>query len=256
MQPIIIDIYAMIGNIDIDEILKNGITIQSSGTSGPPKSFFQSPSKIKAANLVALESQNITKASKIYTCCKLTHAGGLLAQTIPALSIGAAVDIVKFSAYDFVRDIVNYTHSHITPLHAKAIMLTKGFKSLDLSGIWITCGAEPVTWDIIESFVSKGATFMTNWGMSEIGPIAVNTVFKTLDDVYFYKNLSPDNATLLGDRYYCDVKIENKELIVKGNISIYNDWYYTKDKVIQIDNRLYYLGRTNKKVDLWKSIKG
>ena len=256
MQPIVIDIYAMIGNIDIDEILKNGITIQSSGTSGTPKSFFQSPAKIKAANLVALESQNITKASKIYTCCKLTHAGGLLAQTVPALSIGADVDIVKFSAYDFVRDINKYTHSHITPLHAKAIMLTKGFKSLDLSGIWITCGAEPVTWDIVESFVDRGATFMTNWGMSEIGPIAVNTVFKNLDEVYFHKSLTPDNATLLGDRYYCDIKIENQELVAKGDISIYNDWYYTKDKVVKIDNRLYYLGRTNKEIDIWKSIKG
>jgi hypothetical protein len=254
MQPIIIDIYAMIGNID--EILKNGITIQSSGTSGPPKSFFQSPSKIKAANLVALESQNITETSKIYTCCKLTHAGGLLTQTVPALSIGATVDIVKFSAYDFVRDIVKYTHSHITPLHAKAIMLTKGFKSLDLSGIWITCGAEPVAWDIIESFVGKGAIFMTNWGMSEIGPIAINTVFKNLDEVYLHKSLTPDNATLLGDRYYCDIKIENQELIAKGDISIYDDWYYTKDKVLEIDNRLYYLGRTNKEIDLWKSIKG
>jgi len=256
MQPIVIDIYAMIGNIDIDEILKNGITIQSSGTSGTPKSFFQSPAKIKAANLVALESQNITKASKIYTCCKLTHAGGLLAQTVPALSIGADVDIVKFSAYDFVRDINKYTHSHITPLHAKAIMLTKGFKSLDLSGIWITCGADPVTWDIVESFVDKGAIFMTNWGMSEIGPIAVNTVFKNLDEVYFHKSLTPDNATLLGDRYYCDIKIENQELVAKGDISIYNDWYYTKDKVVKIDNRLYYLGRTNKEIDIWKSIKG
>lgn len=239
--------------IVFEKIIQDGINIQSSGTSGAPKLFFQTPVKLKQANLVALDAQQITKSSRIYTCCKVTHAGGLLAQTLPALSIGASVDIVKFNAWEFVKVIKNYTHTHITPLHAKAIMLTKNFQSLDLSGIWITCGADPVTWDIIDAFVSKGATFMTNWGMSEIGPIAINKVFKDRSEVEYLKNI---NATILGDRFYCDWKIIDGELIVKGDISIYDDWYHTKDKVFLNSNSLFYTGRTNAEVNLWSPKKG
>lgn len=242
--------------INFNDILENGVTIQSSGTSGGSKSYFQSPDKLATANKIAIIAQRLSQSSRVYTCCKTTHAGGLLAQTLPALSIGAHVDIVNFSAYDFVRQINNYTHTHITPLHAKAIMLTKTFKTLDLSNIWITCGADPVTWDIIEAFVGQGATLMANWGMSEIGPIAINTVFDNLDKVDTYKSMAPSNATILGDVPWCQYKIVNNELIVKGDISVYDDWYPTKDQVILIDNILFYTGRTNTEVDLWTPKKG
>jgi acyl-CoA synthetase (AMP-forming)/AMP-acid ligase II len=242
-------------NIDFDfkSIISNGISINSSGTSGVPSLFFQTPEKIKAANIVAIDSQKITKSSRIYTCCKITHAGGLFAQTIPALHIGAHVDIVKFDAYKFVKDIKNYTHTHITPLHAKAIMLTKGFKTLDLSNIWITCGADPVTNDIIKAFVSKGATFMVNWGMSEIGPIAINKTFRNIEEI---DSTNIDKSTVLGDTFWCDWKIDQNELVVKGDICIFDNWYYTKDIVFLKNNVLYFKGRTNKEIDIWFPKKG
>jgi hypothetical protein len=241
---------------DYQQILSNGITIHSSGTTGTATSYFQPPEKIKAANEIALLRQHISKSSKIYTCCKLSHAGGLLAQTLPALEIGAQVDIEDFNAYTFVKKITNYTHTHITPLHAKAIMMTKGFRQLDLTGVWVTCGADPVTWDIVESFVSKGAKFLANWGMSEVGPIAINTLFDSMEKVVYYKSLCPDNATILGDIASCDIKLVNGELFVRGKISIYDNWYATKDKVVSKQAVLFYQGRTNKEVDLWNPIKG
>ena len=242
--------------LNTQHILSNGITIHSSGTSGEPNAYFQSPAKIKIANELARDRQQIVKSSKVYTCCKISHAGGLLAQTLPALEIGAQVDIEDFNAYTFGRKIKNYTHSHITPLHAQAIMMTRGFHNLDLTGVWITCGADPVTWDIVESFVTKGAKFLANWGMSEIGPIAINTLFDSMEKVHYYKSLCPSNATILGDVAACDFKIVNDELCVKGDISIYNDWHATKDKVISVQGILFYQGRTNKEVDLWNQVKG
>lgn len=242
--------------INFAQIMEQGITISSSGTSGEPKSYFQTPSKLRAANKVAREAQQITASSKVYTCCKTTHAGGLLAQTLPALEIGAHVDIVPFNAYEFVRAIKGYTHTHITPLHARAIMMTKGFQDSDLSGLWITCGADPVQWNVIESFVERGATVMVNWGMSEVGPIAINTRFDTLEKVAAYKKLCPDNATILGDISYCNFKIDNNELHIAGEICIYEGWYATKDSVTIKDGILFYQGRTNKEVDLWTPRKG
>jgi acyl-coenzyme A synthetase/AMP-(fatty) acid ligase len=97
---------------------------------------------------------------------------------------------------------------------------------------------------------------LVNWGMSEIGPIAINTMFDSLEKVNSYKNICPIHTTILGDIAYCNYKIVDSELYVKGPISIYNDWYATKDKVIDKDGILFYQGRTNKEIDLFSPKKG
>ena len=226
-------------------ILKNGIELSSSGTTGSPKKIYQSPSKLKNSNKVARECQKISSKSKIYTVCKMQHAGGLLAQTLPAFEVGADIDIEEFNAYKFCKKITNYTHTHLTPNHAKAIRLTKSFKNIDLNGIWVTCGSEPVEWDLIIDFVKKGCNFMVNWGMTEIGPCAINTVFKNLESVLDYKERSI-NGTLIGDKTYCDTKIRNNKLYVKGSISVFNDkWFDTKDIVaLNKNNEFYIQGRS------------
>ena len=132
----------------------------------------------------------------------------------------------------------------MAPNHAKAIIKTKGFANLNLKGIWITCGSDPVEWYIIESFVKKGATFMANWGMSEIGPLTINKIFYNLDQIQEVKR----KETILGDTYYCDWKIKDNKLFVKGDTCIYDDWYNTNDLVYLIEshynnNRMYYDGR-------------
>lgn len=232
--------------MDLLEILTTGITLKTSGTTGEPKEFYQSPSKLAAANQAAIVSQHLTSCSRVYTVCKTQHAGGLLAQTLPALSIGATVDIEPFNAYTWVRKIVNYTHSHITPAHGLAILSTKGFEYANLSGVWITCGSDSVSLDLIEAFVSRGATFMTNWGMTEIGPTAINYTFTSVDQVQAIKQQG-HFGTLLGNTFYCDYKIVHDELLVKGDISIFeNDWYATGDMVhLTASGELYHIGRKN-----------
>ena len=229
---------------NLDQILKKGIELKSSGTTGPQKQIYQSPEKLKFANEIARESQKISSKSKIYTICKMEHAGGLLAQTLPGYEIGAEIHIEKFNAFDFCKNISNFTHTHITPDHGRAISLTKSFKNLNLNGLWITCGSEPVDWELITKFVKKGCIFMVNWGMTEIGPCAINTVFKNIETVLDYKSKAI-KGTLMGDDVYCDTKIENKTLHVKGNISVYaNEWFDTKDIVKKnIYNHYYIQGR-------------
>ena len=124
-------------------------------------------------------------------------------------------------------------------------MGTKDFWNCDLNGLWVTCGSDPVDWDIIEAFVNAGATFMTNWGMTEIGPCAINTVFPNIETVQTYKEYQIDGLNLLGDRTYCDFQIsEWNELIVKGDICVYDDWFATGDLVeTNYPGDLYYAGR-------------
>ena len=113
--------------MNLTKILSDGCTIATSGTTGIPKEIIQSPTKLKAADEIAIKCQEITPDSKIYTICKLDHAGGLLAQTLPAVRIGAEVTVEPFNAFRFCREIKKYSHTHITPGHARLIMRTKGF---------------------------------------------------------------------------------------------------------------------------------
>lgn len=242
--------------MDYDTIIQEGITIYSSGSSGEAKPYFQPPTKIKAANEVARKVQGITSESRIYTIMKMAHAGGLFAQTLPAYEVGATIKIEQFNAYQFVREIKDYTHSIVSPAHAKLIMKTKSFDDLDLSGITISCGSEPVTWDIVEGFVSRGAKFISVWGMSEIGPFAITHTFESMDEVQRVKHICPSNATVLGSDKHCEYKVENEELVVRGDISIFDEWYHTKDKVVDRDGILFYTGRTNVEVDFDNPKKG
>jgi acyl-CoA synthetase (AMP-forming)/AMP-acid ligase II len=224
--------------------LANGFELQSSGTTGAPKRIFQTPAKLQAANKAAVDAQNITAQSRVLTVCRMTHAGGLLAQTLPAWSVQAHVEVKPFNAFTFCRDIYGYTHTHLTPMHCKLLMQTKNFRTLDLGGVFVACGSENVTFDIIEAFVERGAVFMCNWGMTEIGPITINTVFDTLDKVKQYREQALADGSLLGDRYYCEYKIIDGELWVRGDVCVYEDWFNTHDLVaLNEQGAMYHLGR-------------
>lgn len=222
-------------------ILDDGLTIKSKGTTGTQKTIVRTPENLAASNAVAVECQGITKDSKVLTICKMDHAAGLLAQTLPAYSVGAEFTIKDFNAYEFNRDILSYTHTHLTVNHAKAISLTKDFKDLDLTGIFVCIGTDRITWDVIEAFVNQGATVMVNWGMSEVGPMAINIVFNNMDEVNAVKH---DTLTLMGNKFWLDWKIEDNMLHVKGDICAYNGWFNTQDIVELHNDVMYYVGRS------------
>lgn len=225
------------------EWFDNGGYILTSGTTGTAKKIYQSPEKIRASCKVAVEQQKISVNSRILTVCKMDHAGGLLAQTLPGLSVGADVDILDFKVNNFINKLGHYTHTHLTPRQARIVCKHKDFNTMDLSKLWITCGSDPVDYDIIESFVRQNATFMANWGMTEVGPIAINTVFKSLEQVYYYKSITPVGCTILGDNFALDTKVQEQELYVKGDISVYEDFFNTGDKVEVVGNIMFYRGR-------------
>lgn len=226
-------------------ILSQGFELESSASTGPAKRIFQPPEKLAAANRVAVEAQGLTQQSRVLTLCRMSHAGGCLAQTLPAWSIGAHVEIRPFNAYSFWRDIQGFSHTHLTPDHCLMLMNTRGFSSFDFNGLFVACGSDRVSFDIIEAFVARNAIFMCNWGMTEIGPICINTIFDNPDQVMEYKHSSIKGGTLMGDRYYCDYKIVAGELMVRGDICVYADWYNSRDQVVMNDRgALYFMGRS------------
>ena len=242
----------------LSDIIVNGITIKTSGSSGVPKEIYQKPSKIIADAKNAIEVQNINEFSSIYTCLSLERAGGLFAQSIPGLLANATIDFDTFNPYKYVKVADKYTHTHLTPKQAKAVMLTKGFKTLDLTGKTFMVGSEPVTYDIIEAFIERGAKVILIWGMTEVGPNAIMHIFNNMKEVQKLKDINPPNSTPLGNIFNCEYMIDDKNnLLVKGDISVFGDnWFNTKDQVIEKDGILFYTGRDGTPVDFNKPKKG
>ena len=234
--------------IDYANILQNGVEISRSGTTGTPKMVLRTPDNLQACIDIAVDAQQLVRSSKVLTVTRMTHAGGLLAQTLPAYSIGAEFTVTKFNPYSFLKDFAYYTHTFLAPAQMTALMSTKGFNDCDLTGKRILGGSDPVTWEMIEAFVSKGAIVQPNWGMSEIGPITINIEFDSMDKVQYVKERCPFEYSIMGDTYYCDWKIKDHELYVKGPTSIYDDWFATGDIVaLDMGKRMYYLGRKETK---------
>ena len=225
------------------QYLENGFNLVTSGTTGTPKTIFQEPEKLKAGNATAIDSQEITSKSRVLTVCRMTHAGGTVAQTLPALSAGAHVDIIPFNAFSFFKDVSGYTHTHLAPMHCELLLKTKAIKDVDLTGLWITCGSDPVHKRLILPFVARGATYMCNWGMTEVGPCAINHVFRSVQDVHNTIYWNDEKTTILGTRKYCEYKIVEGALHVKGDIVLADDWFDTGDLVSENHGPIKYHGR-------------
>jgi len=230
--------------VDFKSILSNGVTITSSGTTGTPKEIFRTPENLKACNAVAIDAQKLTSKSRVLTVTRMTHAGGLLTQSLPAYTLGAELKIQQFNPYTFLKDFQSYTHTFLTPAHMKALVNTKGFKDSNLAGKFVLGGSDPVDWDLIYKFVYQGATVMPNWGMSEIGPITINTTFNDLVQVLHYRHVLKGEF-ILGDCVYCDIKIVDNELYVRGSICYQEGWLATGDLVESIGKLFSYKGRKN-----------
>lgn len=228
----------MITKDELLNMLNKGTLLYSSGTTGDPKPVWQTSFKIKQANAAAREVQDITQTSKVLTVCSLQHAGGLLAQTLPAFEVGAHIEITSFNAREWCNQVQDFSHSHLTPRMAETVTKSSSWKDNRLEDKVIMCGSDKVPAEIINKFTDKGATFIVNWGMSEIGPVAINKVFKPGDVAQ-----DLDGLTIMGDQVYCEWAIEDDQLWVKGDICVYNGWFPTGDRVVVEEGVMYYNGR-------------
>ena len=220
----------------MQQILTNGCTISSSGTTGTPKQIFRTPENLKACNEIAIAVQMLTSKSRVYTCTRMTHAGGLLLQTLPAYTLGCDIHTTSFNAFKFITEFENYTHTFLPPQMCEAVMKTKNFATCDLTGKIVCMGSDVIPSKHIQAFIDKGATVIANWGMSEAGPNAINKTF-TQEDYIF----SQDG--IMGDTFCCETKIIDNELYVRGDICVYDDWFATGDIVELKGDVLYYLNR-------------
>ncbi len=227
----------------LEESLVEGAWVTSSGTTGLAKKIFRSPENIRKCNQVAVRAQNITPQSSIYTVTKMTHAGGLLAQSLPAISVGADLTIEKFDPYRFLSVFKDHSHTFLPPAYMLALTKTKQFQNYDFSGKRILTGSSPITSSLMKKYLLRNAVVQPNWGMSEVGPITIYSIIKDLSDLERLNKKRPEQTTLLGDIFEIEYKVLDSELWVRGDLCIQESWFPTGDLVKVVDEVLFYVGR-------------
>jgi acyl-CoA synthetase (AMP-forming)/AMP-acid ligase II len=218
----------------LNETLRTGCTISSSSTTGTPKQIYRSPENISICNETAIKVQMLDKSSKVYTVTRMTHAGGLLLQTLPAYTLGCDILVETFNPYTFLDTFKNYTHTFLPPPMCETLFKVKNFDSYDFSDKIVCTGSDPTPGWHIQKFIDRGATVIANWGMSEIGPNVINKIYKPGD-------IADD--LILGDTFWCDWKIEDSELVVHSPMCVYEGWFKTGDLVELQSNKLFSRGR-------------
>lgn len=215
----------------------NGAHIYSSGTTGEPKKIYRSPENIRKCSQVAAKRQNITSSSSVFTVTRMTHAGGLLLQSIPAVMQGASLEVEPFNAWTFVEKFKRHTHTFLAPGMVEALIKTKSFKTADFTGKFIALGSDRIPAYHVNELTGKGATVLSNWGMSEVGPCVINKLYEP-DELELYDNV-------MGDNIDCMWRITNGVLEVKTSMCVYDGWFPTGDRVIYKEGTLFYEGRHN-----------
>lgn len=237
-------IISELGEIPFEKILSEGFTMTTSGTTGPQKEIYRSPQNLQNTIRDSIRAQELSKDSKILQIARTDHAA-LLVQSLAGYTLGAEVTLKKFNAFNFFEDFRDKTHVFLAPAHMRALMQTKEFEKADFSGQRILCGSEPLPWQLIEAFAKKGAIVQPDWGMCEIGPVVIYSVYRDVDSVRKDMAKYP-NKFLLGDTFLCDYKIVDNVLWVKGDTCISDDWFCTDDIVEEIDSKLFFKGRVHK----------
>jgi acyl-CoA synthetase (AMP-forming)/AMP-acid ligase II len=211
------------------------LILYSSGSTSLRKPIFIPESMILENAKIAIEIQKITSEDTIYNVCSMNHTGGLNAQVIPGLLSGATLVIEEFDPFKFNKRIEE-TESTLVHLVPKMLQSLRKVEKHKLR--FVAAGSDCMYREYVEKYLNVGVPFMINYGMSEAGPIIINHIFNSIDELSVF-----DNGIPLGNNVTCEYKIENKELLLKGNNTNTSDWLATGDCVTQIEDWIYYNGR-------------
>lgn len=217
----------------------SGIVLFSSGSTGTRKEIFIPESMILKNAEQAIKCQGISSSDKILTVCSLNHTGGINAQTLAGLMVGAHVIVESFNAYSFYRilDEEKVTVTHLIP--AMIDMLDKAVTKRSVKSLrLVVAGSDCLYRHHVEYWISQEIPFMINYGMTEAGPIIINHKFEPGESLEIFQQGVP-----LGTDTWCDVKVEDGELFLRGSNVNSKDWLPTGDCVEVYKDWFIYKGR-------------
>lgn len=230
------------GTFDLPKQYSNNFTLylySSGSTTGQKKSIPISEKHLIENCRIGRICNRISPDSKILTVCSMRHTGGINAQSLPALLTGAHVIIDvnrNFSQFFHTINLLNITHCHLTPRICDLIEKLKTIATPTLEVIM--CGSDCVHEKNVKFWIERGVRFILNYGLTEAGPIIINHEFLSNDELHIFEHGVP-----LGTKIWCEYKIENNSLYLKGDNVSDDDWLDTKDCVVKFDQWYIYNGR-------------
>lgn len=215
------------------------ITLYSSGSTGMRKKIVLNEEMIlkNAANAIAC--QDISNTDKILTVCSLNHTGGINAQTIAGLTVGAHILVKDFNAFNFFRilDEEKITITHLVPIMIDSLIKVNNSKPLKHLRI-VMAGSDCVYKHHVEFWNKLDVDFILNYGLTEAGPIIINHKFSKNINLNIF-----DEGVPLGTSIWCEYKIEDGELFLKGKEVNSDGWLKTGDCVTISGLWFLYQGR-------------
>ncbi|MDE2047896.1 MAG: AMP-binding protein [Betaproteobacteria bacterium] len=153
------------------------LLVYTSGTTGRPKGALHTQANLLANIDAAVAAQQLGAHDRVLTCLPLFHVGGLCIQTLPALSVGAAVRLhARFDAAAWLRDVQQWrpTLSLLVPAVMRALVTHPAWASADLSSLRaVWAGSSPLPPDLIDAFHARGVSVCNVYGATETGPFSI-----------------------------------------------------------------------------------
>jgi hypothetical protein len=104
----------------------------------------------------------------------------------------------------------------------------------------VVAGSDCIKKHHAEYFLNKNVSFMINYGLTQAGPIIINHIFTSKKELTIF-----DQGVPLGSTIYCDYKLVNDELFLKGSCVSNQDWLQTDDCIFVKNGWFFYSGRVS-----------
>lgn len=153
------------------------LLVYTSGTTGEPKGAMHTVAGMVANLAAAVEAQGLDASSRVLAVLPMFHMGGLAIQTLPALSVGAAVRLhARFDPGAWFDDVEQWrpTTTLLVPAVMRALVEHPRWAGADFSSLaFVAAGSQIVPRALIEAFHARGIPVAQVYGGTETGPVSV-----------------------------------------------------------------------------------
>jgi fatty-acyl-CoA synthase len=153
------------------------LLVYTSGTTGQPRGAMHTTTGLRANALAAIDAQGLTADDRVLSVLPLFHVGGLCIQTLPALAVGAALQLhARFEPaawFDAVEQ-GRPTTTLLVPAVMRALVEHPRWPGADLSSLrFVNSGSQIVPRALIDAFHARGVPVAQVYGATETGPVSI-----------------------------------------------------------------------------------
>jgi fatty-acyl-CoA synthase len=153
------------------------LLVYTSGTTGQPKGAMHTAAAMRANAAAAIDAQSLTSDDRVLSVLPLFHVGGLCIQTLPALAVGAQVQIhPRFDPEAWFDAVAAWrpTTTLLVPAVMRALVEHPRWPGADLSSLrFVNSGSQVVPLDLIGAFHARGVPVAQVYGATETGPVSI-----------------------------------------------------------------------------------